>query len=112
MGATCGCFASTRTSKPLELSTHTAENIEGRLREATRLLMYSPADPEIRFEYTTPRIRITPKDLEGTRLANAKTLHFICSPTRALAIMSEVEEGWEPTTIYEPIPVCSAIPTL
>lgn len=80
--------------------------------EATRPSMHCQADPEIRFEYTTPRIRITPKDLEGTRLANAKTLHFICSPSRALAIMSEVEEGWKPITIYEPIPVCTAVPTL
>ncbi|KAF9485382.1 Ribokinase-like protein [Pholiota conissans] len=56
------------------------------------------------FEYTTPRIRITPKDLEGTPLAKAKILHFICSPNRASAIMAEVEEGWNPITVYEPIP--------
>ncbi|KAF4620006.1 hypothetical protein D9613_005580 [Agrocybe pediades] len=56
------------------------------------------------FEYLTPRIRITPKDLVGTELERPKALHFICSPTRASAIMSEVEEGWKPTTIYEPIP--------
>ncbi|KAJ7638633.1 Ribokinase-like protein [Roridomyces roridus] len=58
------------------------------------------------FDYLTPRIRITPRDLQGTRLENAATLHFICSPTRASAIMSEVQEisGWKPTVIYEPIP--------
>ncbi|KAJ7283869.1 Ribokinase-like protein [Mycena rebaudengoi] len=58
------------------------------------------------FDYLTPRIRITPRDLEGTRLARPKTLHFICSPARASTIMSEVREidAWDPTTIYEPIP--------
>jgi hypothetical protein len=59
-----------------------------------------------RFQYSTPRIRLTPNDLRGTPLANPKMLHFICSPTRASVIMSEVEaEGWKPITIYEPIPV-------
>ncbi|KAJ7047556.1 Ribokinase-like protein [Mycena alexandri] len=58
------------------------------------------------FDYITPRIRITPQDLQGTRLENAKTLHFICSPSRASVIMSEVREipDWNPTVIYEPIP--------
>nr|GAT53969.1 predicted protein [Mycena chlorophos] len=58
------------------------------------------------FEYLTPRIRLTPKDLDGTRLERASMLHFVCSPTRASAIMNEVreKEGWRPTTIYEPIP--------
>ncbi|CAA7260172.1 unnamed protein product [Cyclocybe aegerita] len=56
------------------------------------------------FEYKTPRIRLTPKDLEGTRLARPKILHFICSPSRASSIMSEVQDGWKPITVYEPIP--------
>ncbi|KAF7352957.1 Ribokinase-like protein [Mycena venus] len=58
------------------------------------------------FDYITPRIRLTPRDLQGTRLENPTTLHFICSPTRASAIMSEVQHlpGWHPTVIYEPIP--------
>ncbi|KAF8211324.1 Ribokinase-like protein [Mycena galopus ATCC 62051] len=58
------------------------------------------------FDYITPRIRITPKDLQGTRLENSTALHFICSPSRASAIMSEVQQipGWHPTVIYEPIP--------
>ncbi|KAJ7699867.1 Ribokinase-like protein [Mycena rosella] len=58
------------------------------------------------FDYITPRIRITPNDLQGTRLEKPTTLHFICSPSRASAIMSEVQQipGWNPTVIYEPIP--------
>ncbi|KDQ64817.1 hypothetical protein JAAARDRAFT_64637 [Jaapia argillacea MUCL 33604] len=58
------------------------------------------------FEYLTPRIRITPHDLVNTRLERSRILHFICSPSRAAAIMSEVQaiDGWLPITIYEPIP--------
>ncbi|KAJ6516082.1 Ribokinase-like protein [Mycena sanguinolenta] len=58
------------------------------------------------FDYITPRIRITPRDLQGTHLENSTALHFICSPSRASAIMSEVQQmpGWHPTVIYEPIP--------
>ncbi|CAL1702315.1 unnamed protein product [Somion occarium] len=58
------------------------------------------------FEYLTPRVRLTPRDLEDTPLAKPSTLHFICSPSRAIAIMSEVHgiPDWRPITIYEPIP--------
>ncbi|THV03316.1 Ribokinase-like protein [Dendrothele bispora CBS 962.96] len=58
------------------------------------------------FEYLTPRIRITPRDLDGTKLAQPAMLHFICSPSRASVIMSQVDDvpGWDPITIYEPIP--------
>ncbi|KAI6047130.1 Ribokinase-like protein [Pisolithus marmoratus] len=58
------------------------------------------------FQYLTPRIRLTPRDLHETRFAWPKALHFVCSPTRALEIISEVKQvdGWEPTTIFEPIP--------
>ncbi|KAH7930302.1 Ribokinase-like protein [Leucogyrophana mollusca] len=58
------------------------------------------------FEYLTPRIRLTPRDLENTRFARPATLHFICSPTRALEIISEVNDvvGWKPINIFEPIP--------
>ncbi|KZW04333.1 Ribokinase-like protein [Exidia glandulosa HHB12029] len=58
------------------------------------------------FEYTTPRVQITPKDTLGTPLEHAKMLHFICSPQRAAVILGEVAqiEGWSPQTIYEPIP--------
>ena len=61
----------------------------------------------IRFKYLTPRVRLTPRDLNGTAFDRPKTLHFVCSPARALAIVSEVKEveGWSPITIYEPIPV-------
>ena len=61
-----------------------------------------------RFEYITPRIRLTPKDLEGTKLKKPKVLHFICSPSRAISILSEVaiEDAWKPITIFEPMPVC------
>ncbi|KAF9246977.1 Ribokinase-like protein [Melanogaster broomeanus] len=69
------------------------------------------------FGYLTPRIRLTPRDLHGTRLVRPTTLHFICSPTRALEIISEVEQldGWKPILIYEPIPdrcVPKELPTL
>ncbi|KAF9534408.1 Ribokinase-like protein [Crepidotus variabilis] len=56
------------------------------------------------FEYSTPRMRLTPNDLKGNPLENPKVLHFICSPTRASAIISELETGWSSTTVYEPIP--------
>ncbi|KZV75424.1 Ribokinase-like protein [Peniophora sp. CONT] len=57
------------------------------------------------FEYLTPRIRITPRDLVGTPLAEPRVLHFICSPQRAHVIVSELKElGWSPTSVYEPIP--------
>ncbi|KAJ3803113.1 Ribokinase-like protein [Lentinula aff. detonsa] len=58
------------------------------------------------FEYLTPRIRITPRDLSNTKLDRPKMLHFICSPARAFAILSEAkeQEEWSPITIYEPIP--------
>ena len=62
-------------------------------------------DSVVSFEYKTPRIRLTPADLEGTKLAKAKMLHFVCSPSRALSIISEFNVTWEPITIYEPIPV-------
>ncbi|OSX60360.1 hypothetical protein POSPLADRAFT_1147632 [Postia placenta MAD-698-R-SB12] len=58
------------------------------------------------FQYTTPRVRITPRDLSRTKLYRPKMLHFICSPTRAAAIVSDIEKelDWKPITIYEPIP--------
>ncbi|KAH7100627.1 Ribokinase-like protein [Auriculariales sp. MPI-PUGE-AT-0066] len=58
------------------------------------------------FDYLTPRIRITPKDTLNTPLERAEMLHFICSPSRAAAILAEVSEiaGWTPRTLYEPIP--------
>ncbi|KAI0676919.1 Ribokinase-like protein [Trametes maxima] len=57
------------------------------------------------FEYRTPRVRLTPRDLAGTKLASPKVIHFICSPVRAAAILEDIkEEGWSPVTVYEPIP--------
>ncbi|KAH8106249.1 Ribokinase-like protein [Cristinia sonorae] len=58
------------------------------------------------FQYLNPRVRITPRDLSGTKLEDPKTLHFICSPSRARIILNEVANrpGWTPVTIYEPIP--------
>ena len=66
---------------------------------------------KIRFRYLTPRLQITPKDLIGTSFANPTCLHFICSPSRAAAILSEVRpiKGWDPITIYEPIPVSTSL---
>lgn len=62
-----------------------------------------------RFRYLTPRIRLTPTDLRGTRLENPSTLHFICSPARASTIMQEIlaVPDWRPLTLFEPIPVCA-----
>ncbi|KAI0751412.1 Ribokinase-like protein [Daedaleopsis nitida] len=58
------------------------------------------------FEYLSPRLRITPRYLANTKLSRPRILHFICSPSRAAAIMSEVKEDdkWHPITVYEPIP--------
>ncbi|KAK2459840.1 hypothetical protein APHAL10511_008161 [Amanita phalloides] len=69
------------------------------------------------FQYLTTRRRIWPRDLHHTRLAQPKMLHFICSPTRASGIMSEVRgtRDWNPITIYEPIPdrcIPSELPAL
>ena len=60
------------------------------------------------FQYLNSRVRLTPRDLYETKLECPATLHFICSPSRAKVIISEVAEyaGWSPITIYEPIPVC------
>ena len=67
------------------------------------MLMTSPSS----FEYLTPRLRITPRDLLSTKLSRPRVLHFICSPTRAASILADIklEEAWLPTTVYEPIPV-------
>ena len=63
------------------------------------------------FRYLTPRIRLTPQDLANTSCEQPDTIHFICSPSRANAIVSEIKQvpGWSPTTIYEPIPVRSRL---
>jgi hypothetical protein len=63
--------------------------------------------PVYSFKYLTDRIRLTPREITGTRLERPHSLHFICSPNRAKQILAEIEEvaGWNPTVIYEPIPV-------
>ncbi|KNZ74422.1 hypothetical protein J132_06934 [Termitomyces sp. J132] len=77
--------------QPNRLTTHALNSYRGEHRN---------------FEYTTPGIRITPKDLVGTRIPKPRILHFICSPKRASDIISEVHAtgGWCPIIIYEPIP--------
>lgn len=56
-----------------------------------------------RFEYLTGRIRLTPRDLP----VRPQYLHFVCSSKRAQEIVDEIDavDGWEPVTIFEPIPV-------
>ncbi|KAH7344550.1 Ribokinase-like protein [Rhizoctonia solani] len=65
------------------------------------------------FEYLTPRIRLTPKDLSGTPLESPRQIHFVCSPTRATQIIHDGDKygakDWKPFTIYEPIPL-SCVP--
>ncbi|KAG9124935.1 hypothetical protein FRC07_009627 [Ceratobasidium sp. 392] len=65
------------------------------------------------FDYLTPRIRLTPKDLVDTPLESPSQIHFVCSPTRASQIIRDADAygapDWAPFTIYEPIPV-SCIP--
>ncbi|KAG8700081.1 hypothetical protein FRC09_006180 [Ceratobasidium sp. 395] len=60
------------------------------------------------FDYLTPRIRLTPKDLPGTSLESASQIHFVCSPTRASQVIRDADTcgaaDWVPFTIYEPIP--------
>ncbi|KAG8218408.1 Ribokinase-like protein [Butyriboletus roseoflavus] len=70
-------------------------------RKTTRALNSYRGDLR-NFEYLTPRIRLSPRDLHVTRLSHPATLHFICSPTRALQVISEVD--WNPIIIFEPIP--------
>ncbi|KLO15659.1 Ribokinase-like protein [Schizopora paradoxa] len=58
------------------------------------------------FQYLTPRRRITPNDLTGTKFDRPSNVHFICSPTRAQSIVNEIQSvpEWHPVTIFEPIP--------
>ncbi|BGP16580.1 hypothetical protein JCM10213v2_004582 [Rhodosporidiobolus nylandii] len=61
------------------------------------------------FEYLTPRTRLEPKDLPAP-LRTSNYLHFVCSPTRALVIHSQLQPplnptpSWQPKLVYEPIP--------
>ncbi|GAA5887816.1 hypothetical protein JCM6882_000760 [Rhodosporidiobolus microsporus] len=61
------------------------------------------------FEYLTPRTRLEPVDLP-LPLRTSQYLHFVCSPTRALVIHSQLlppvnsTREWQPKLVYEPIP--------
>ncbi|SCV72015.1 BQ2448_4709 [Microbotryum intermedium] len=59
------------------------------------------------FKYLTPRIRLDPSIL-SPRLRSTRSLHFVCSPTRALEIVSQLTPTstypTRPMTFYEPIP--------
>ena len=91
------------------LTTRALNSYRGERRESVQLVFgcLSPLMSS-RFQYLTPRVRITPGDLYETRLSRPRMLHFVCSPLRAAVIMTQVHEigNWNPVTIYEPIPVC------
>lgn len=56
------------------------------------------------FKYLTPRTRLEPQDLPS-EFHSSKYLHFVCSPTRALVIHSQLSSAiWRPSLVYEPIP--------
>ncbi|KAK4056695.1 hypothetical protein OIO90_002247 [Microbotryomycetes sp. JL221] len=75
------------------------------------------------FKYLNERVRLEPKDLPPA-FRTAKYLHFVCSPTRALVIQSQlatphdevsptstsalpdsaIKHSWDPCLVYEPIP--------
>ncbi|GAA5831768.1 hypothetical protein JCM5353_006629 [Sporobolomyces roseus] len=57
------------------------------------------------FKYLTPRTRLEPIDLP-TSFHSSQFLHFVCSPTRALVIQSQISQmsNWRPSLVYEPIP--------
>ncbi|GAA5978112.1 hypothetical protein JCM5350_007399 [Sporobolomyces pararoseus] len=56
------------------------------------------------FRYLTPRTRLEPQDLPS-EFHSSKYLHFVCSPTRALVIHSQLSSAiWRPSLVYEPIP--------
>jgi hypothetical protein len=61
------------------------------------------------FKYLTHRARLEPFDLPPP-LRTSQYLHFVCSPTRALVIHSQLlpplntTASWRPSLVYEPIP--------
>lgn len=65
--------------------------------------------PATDFKYLTPRRRLEPIDLPPS-LRSSTHLHFVCSPTRALVIHSQLlpplnpTPSWSPALVYEPIP--------
>jgi hypothetical protein len=112
MAHRCGCIGTNPTTLLLVRSTLTGVITEGTISSWLRsiyLVVYW-GNLDFSFEYITPKIRITIRDLKDTRLARPTTLHFICSPSRAATVLSEIKDidGWFPITIYEPIPVCAS----
>jgi hypothetical protein len=104
----CGCSETTLYKLPPVHSILTRATTEGAFHPLNpQLKTRFDLDHTGRFEYLSPRIRLTPRDLTSTKLERPRILHFICSPSRASDIMSEVDmvKGWSPITIYEPIPV-------
>src|SRR5580693_4385673 len=118
MAKACGSSESSHVEQPLERSIHTlaitksgfqSSMIYARTHHLTSWFRLSAAPLShlfvfASFQYLTPeRIRIFPRVLTGTPLARPTALHFICSPTRAAIIMSQVAEveGWSPVSIYE-----------
>lgn len=67
------------------------------------------AKPPTDFQYLTPRRRLEPIDLPPS-LRRSTHLHFVCSPSRALVIHSQLlpplnaTSTWSPSLVYEPIP--------
>ncbi|KAH8924535.1 Ribokinase-like protein [Atractiella rhizophila] len=92
---------------------------EDTTRETTKALNIYRLDGSRGFQYLTPRRRLSPLDLLSLSPplpSLPRFLHFICSPTRALTIISEISSirgssstkypNWDPVLVYEPIPDC------
>lgn len=82
------------------------------LSRATADLARFPSPPRLYssdFKYLTPRTRLEPIDLPPS-LRSTTHLHYVCSPTRALVIHSQLlpplnpTPTWLPNLVYEPIP--------
>lgn len=66
--------------------------------------MLPHSHPLLGFQYLNPRRRLEPIDLPPT-LLDAHFLHFVCSPSRALIIHSQLAPlAFSPALVYEPIP--------
>ncbi|KAK3688410.1 hypothetical protein B0T22DRAFT_459360 [Podospora appendiculata] len=67
------------------------------------------------FRYTTPKLRLTAADLDGTPLLHARAIHIICSPTRCRELVTDIlarrkaaavprDSYTRPLIIWEPVP--------
>lgn len=59
------------------------------------------------FEYLTQnRPQLNPSAFVGTRFYGAKWLHAICSPTRMVEMLAQLDDmtDWSPRLCYEPVP--------